>query len=323
MTPKEQRKQRKRWVENNRSYRNKTMERKILVEKLPASDNENDAIQINDGNINLKLKRRLGLARTSLHRQRKKFEQEVKKLKRENKTLKQKIRRKISVDSVPLKEISSNTMPMTKNVMPYKNQKDDLQVENLIPLNLNTVKGTMSVHNIVWTKEENTVTLKSLTCQRCRIGSTCLHYNINTIKRCPVLIQPKYTDSQPQIQRISTDSQLQVQPTSTDSQLQVQPTSTDPELHDEELKSISVGDWVVVLYQDDWYPGIVLENISGQLKIDFMVRQSEHFCWPKTSDTQKVAEAGVLYKIIKPPVPISSKLFLIPEKDLINYIINN
>lgn len=83
------------------------MERKLLDEKLltetpPASDNENDAIQINDGNINLKLKRRLGLARTSLHRQRKKFEQEAKMLKRENKTLKQKIRkRKFQVIQCP------------------------------------------------------------------------------------------------------------------------------------------------------------------------------------------------------------------------------
>lgn len=77
---------------------------------------------------------------------------------------------------------------------------------------------------------------------------------------------------------------------------------------------IKCGDWVAVLYDTNWYPGIVEDTIEDNLKISFMARAGQHFFWPEKSDIQVVASDEILCILEYPPKPISARHFSIVQK---------
>ncbi|CAL1291228.1 unnamed protein product [Larinioides sclopetarius] len=75
-----------------------------------------------------------------------------------------------------------------------------------------------------------------------------------------------------------------------------------------DLKSgpIIVGTWVAVVYDGNWFPGLIEEINDDNFKINFMLRNGSRFYWPNIPDVQEVPKGGILCLIKSPPCPISS-----------------
>lgn len=59
-------------------------------------------------------------------------------------------------------------------------------------------------------------------------------------------------------------------------------------------------DWIVVIYENIWYPGYVMETKNNTLITKFMARKNNIFTWPKHDDIQTVLPTQVLCKIDAP-----------------------
>ena len=44
------------------------------------------------------------------------------------------------------------------------------------------------------------------------------------------------------------------------------------------INSTIVGDWVAVIYDNQWYPGVIVEIIEDKLRVKWL------FFWPKNQD---------------------------------------
>ncbi|CAL1273923.1 unnamed protein product [Larinioides sclopetarius] len=79
---------------------------------------------------------------------------------------------------------------------------------------------------------------------------------------------------------------------------------------------IGVNNWVAVRFEDEWFPGEVIEIIGEDIKVNFMIRARQqsvnHFKWPLDTDCQRIPIASIISKI-SPPYPISSRLFAFHE----------
>ncbi|CAL1287552.1 unnamed protein product [Larinioides sclopetarius] len=79
---------------------------------------------------------------------------------------------------------------------------------------------------------------------------------------------------------------------------------------------IGVNNWVAVRFEDEWFPGEVIEIIGEDIKVNFMIRARQqsvnHFKWPLNTDCQRIPIASIISKI-SPPCPISSRLFAFHE----------
>jgi len=81
------------------------------------------------------------------------------------------------------------------------------------------------------------------------------------------------------------------------------------------LSDICSGQWVAVIYDDVWFPGVVENSVSGTLTVKFMCRrQLKHFVWPDITDRQTVLETGVLCKI-RSPYSVNSRYFAFHDND--------
>ncbi|GBN52439.1 hypothetical protein AVEN_103990-1 [Araneus ventricosus] len=80
---------------------------------------------------------------------------------------------------------------------------------------------------------------------------------------------------------------------------------------DLESEPIIVGTWVAVVYDENWFPGLIEEIIDDNLKINFMLRSASRFYWPNIPDIQLVPKDGILCLIKSPPSPITSRYFII------------
>lgn len=66
------------------------------------------------------------------------------------------------------------------------------------------------------------------------------------------------------------------------------------------LNLYSVGDWIIVIYDGIWYPGMIEQKGSDTLKTNFMSRTGNTFFWPEKMDIQEVWATQVLSRISKP-----------------------
>lgn len=70
----------------------------------------------------------------------------------------------------------------------------------------------------------------------------------------------------------------------------------------------NVGDWVAVLYDEEWYPGNVQKTGLGKLEIKFMTHCGQYFKWPTKPDVQIISDDGVLCHL-EEPISVTSRIF--------------
>lgn len=63
-----------------------------------------------------------------------------------------------------------------------------------------------------------------------------------------------------------------------------------------------VNDWIIVIYEDDWYPGKITKISKGYLVANFLEYspKRKYFQMPETLDRQSVVPAQVLMKLQAP-----------------------
>ena len=70
--------------------------------------------------------------------------------------------------------------------------------------------------------------------------------------------------------------------------------------------NVKSGEWVVALYDDRWYPGLV-ESVdsAGLMSVSFMARLAGRgkFRWPEKPDKQTLYETELLCRLPNDPVP--------------------
>lgn len=108
-------------------------------------------------------------------------------------------------------------------------EDDIMSIDKEFPVeNIPVVKGTMNVHNFMWTRTSNLTTFNSLTCNECTFEQVCKHYNI-----------------------VSKILQSNAGITNTDAKdLKITMNTSSGLIY-------KINDWVAVLYEDNWYPGKV------------------------------------------------------------------
>ncbi|XP_054262091.1 uncharacterized protein LOC128986031 [Macrosteles quadrilineatus] len=173
------------------------------------------------------------------------------------------------------------------------------------------VKGTMSIHQITWFKQEAQVLqARKLSClkKHCK-NQKCKHYHVATV-HIPKESSKKTSD-----------------PKKPRKQLHYKDVYTSDEMSDEEpptlgddlptigKNDIVIGDWVAVVYDDLWYPGIIERKMDENVEITFMKRNGKVLHWPSTPDKQTVAIHTILCKILEPPLPTSSRQFKLPSQE--------
>ncbi|XP_046670267.1 uncharacterized protein LOC124360580 [Homalodisca vitripennis] len=70
-----------------------------------------------------------------------------------------------------------------------------------------------------------------------------------------------------------------------------------------ESDKVEEGDWVVVIYDQDWYPGIVDRRDENFLSVNFMSKTGIKFFWPSPPDILTVEADSILCKVDSPLFP--------------------
>ena len=90
----------------------------------------------------------------------------------------------------------------------------------------------------------------------------------------------------------------------------------------DKAKPISIGTWVAVSFEDDWYPGEVLEIKSQIIVVKFMVRHKKGgvtFKWPTKDDIRDVDLKFAIFSNFDILPSPGLRHWLIPETDDIIY----
>ncbi|KAG8268178.1 hypothetical protein J6590_033531 [Homalodisca vitripennis] len=74
-------------------------------------------------------------------------------------------------------------------------------------------------------------------------------------------------------------------------------------------EEIAVGSWVAVIYDSQWYPGIVEKKSEQDIAVSFMARVGQRFFWPSRPDIQTLHHGNIMCKIKEPPHPVSNRHF--------------
>ena len=157
-------------------------------------------------------------------------------------------------------------------------------IESLVPQKLESVKGTMKTHQVVWCSSHPLgLSFRQLSCILCYAKVTCDHFTIISNIDC--------NNKSNNICKKSANTPYKL------------------------VSSFEIGDWVVVTY-DKWYPGEVTEIKNNYLLIKFFQRNQNICSWPKKYDIQKVYATQVLCKIDAPrKCPNKNNVFYIDDKN--------
>jgi len=84
-----------------------------------------------------------------------------------------------------------------------------------------------------------------------------------------------------------------------------------------DTESVKQNDYVVVAYQDGWYPGCVVEKKSSSFKISFMspCRKPGMFAWPAREDIQEVNSEFILDTSMVPECVSSGRQWFFKDCD--------
>lgn len=84
----------------------------------------------------------------------------------------------------------------------------------------------------------------------------------------------------------------------------------------EQIKTITIGTWVVVAYQDTWYPGEVKEVNDKQFSVNFMHPKklnNNTFIWPQKSDVKDVEKHFIIFSHFDVIPTPGLRFYVIPE----------
>jgi hypothetical protein len=77
---------------------------------------------------------------------------------------------------------------------------------------------------------------------------------------------------------------------------------------------LAVGDWVAVMYDENWWPGVV-EQIEGEVTPKYWIKFMKpcptryFFAWPGRSEKDCLARHDILTIIHEPPMPVSRRYY--------------
>lgn len=154
--------------------------------------------------------------------------------------------------------------------------------EKKIPKGIPTIAQTLKIHQVLWSKRRaNELSCRYLSCSDCIEIFECMHYHIASVNYAK---KSKTTDN---------DSE-----------------TTNLETNFKSVNTFEVGEWIVVIYDDDWFPGLIKAIEDGTLITEFLSRDKAGFCFaqpPHAEDAQKIIPQQVLCKIQSPTTKVFRK----------------
>lgn len=155
------------------------------------------------------------------------------------------------------------------------------EFENKISPITEAFKGTLKVHQVVFLNNVSCLYFNSLSCFKCIENETfkkCIHYNIGEGFM-------KELDKTPVILNVSNNGNVN----DTSDNQQVKP-----------------GCWVAVIYDDNWFLGVVESKDCNMITVNFMkVVGPNRFIWPEKKDVDKINSKGILTVINENPEILS------------------
>ena len=67
-----------------------------------------------------------------------------------------------------------------------------------------------------------------------------------------------------------------------------------------------VDEWVLVLYDDKQYPGIVMSKLNDSFEVTVMVPAGSYWKWPSPKDVLFYNKKDILKKLQK-PIPVNNR----------------
>lgn len=145
-------------------------------------------------------------------------------------------------------------------------------------IKLETVKGTMKIRQVVWQEDKkDDLTFRYLTCNVCSLDVTCTHYDM-----------PHSSISFKNFKQPTTSGDTELQ------------TFKESELASYKQFSICdfrVEDWVVVIFDRIWYPGVIKKVTKKKILIRFTEREEKKIWWPSPIFEQSLFPSQILLKI--------------------------
>lgn len=193
----------------------------------------------------------------------------------------------------------------TKILVSKVDLEEIIDFDNLLPVDsLPSIPETMKVSQIVWTKsEENKLSSRYLLCNTCNLNQTCVHFDM-----------PRSAVSYDNFQK-QTSAIIDIGPL-TD---KIEFVNTCNSLQKSDFQ---IGNWVVVIFEGKWYPGVVRKLMKKNLLIHFTDRNARKFWWPLQVDEQKLFYSQILC-IIEPLKEIrdyKGDSFLTMDDDQYDYV---
>ncbi|XP_054258827.1 uncharacterized protein LOC128983544 [Macrosteles quadrilineatus] len=160
----------------------------------------------------------------------------------------------------------------------------------------------MKVHQVFWTnRDKDNLQMRRLSCFECNSKDNCKHYHLRTYK--PKCLEQQKTCKNSRAMKINPGVHQEDQTAHRLTRVRYSDIySSDSDENDE----LDVGSWVGVVYDTQWYPGIV-ENKGEKITVSFMARSGQKFFWPSPPDIQMLNPAHIMCRINKPPHPVSNR----------------
>lgn len=196
-------------------------------------------------------------------------------------------------------------------------------IEKLIPDNLVKVPGTQKIHQVTWIKKfPFELGLKTLSCS-CSPSLRCNHYKLRP--NGFINFSNFFNYNQPSKSRNQIVENIEDNCTNVNSKkYEEDAMKTDGEYH----LNIEKNDWVAVLFEDSWYPGIVKDlkkgKRSNELVVSFMKKTKGLFSWPVKEDVQTILSDEIICKIKAPQMTMkNNNLFKVGDVNKIERIIGH
>ena len=91
-----------------------------------------------------------------------------------------------------------------------------------------------------------------------------------------------------------------------------------PEVYAHEDKNAeehAVNDWIVVIFDNKWYPGVIMEVNNEFLVTKFTTGNKKVWSWPKNPDMQNILPVQVLCKISTPKPGTKKDTFTLSNQE--------
>jgi hypothetical protein len=164
-------------------------------------------------------------------------------------------------------------VPVTKdNIHKFENE-----VSGFIPA---AFKGTMKVHQVVYSKNVPCIFFNSLSCFECSFDQPCCHFHLGSgyDRLCKFPYAETASSNAPQKHKRNK----------------------------EECGNSVIGNWVAVIYDSHWVPGVIEKERKNMVTIKFMkVIGQNRFVWPEIDDKDTISLNSILTTLNEHPELVS------------------